>query len=264
MKKSVVVTILLALVVSLSCPAFAAGKKGLMQSVTLKKTTNEVNNEDAYSFHIGPQKTTKLKKDMTFSAVMLIPTGFLRKGNLLQISSWVSLHQQGLEGDDYVGYVPGSDDLFLMNNEGNIQVFRSHVFRINLQNSYRKMLPAGSMCTVKKAGKYYRITINGAGFQNLHNYMKYDLREARELDLTKTYRLNWSFRLSVGDNVATITKKVSGNIYIDSMSIQAQKKVGVGFESKDYDKEWLNATHDYRVDGENRQDRMKYSVVSLP
>ena len=217
--KKILITILCVFCISAFCgtAVFAAVNKAVRVKVTLPETS-EKNIDDQSVFFGGTlNKKCKATKNMKLSCTVYIPVNALKKGDFFVIDPMVGLNTPS----KYLGTVFGKYRVQVeMNNKGTFNIWKQTDEGVagKLGSKY---------ASVKKQGNFYVVTIkkiplcswafNGTPDNKVKMYT------AKSLYLSAYARV---YRNS--------SKKWTGYLYMDNITLYAQKTLKMTFDKKDY------------------------------
>ncbi len=202
-----------------SAMAQAATHKGLQMKVSFngKREGEKAYNDNTYGLIAGYKKNAKVKKNMSVSGKVYVPTSALKKdGDSIHITLWLDLCTKK---GDYVGAINSNYTIMLI-KEGN----KLRLAKWN--NSKEKEGKIGSLASYKKSNNYYVITLKNVPLEN-----KYLDTEGKKVSLnTKT-----TYSLNQGITVTGTCSKVSNKyVYVDDLMLKGTSTQKITFDKKDY------------------------------
>ena len=250
-KTSTVILATLFLALFAGSTVFAASSMAMRGNITLEKTPNKSYENSWANYNMGVciNGKTRLTRNMKMDGTIYIEKKLLSKGNVIGVGCNLNLQNLNKQ-DSWAGNVESMDNFTLINDDGRIVVLRNHGYN----KDFWKAAPVGSMLKVTETGKYYVVKLNKVP---LNAFYKDKDDKKTEFD-SKNTTVEANFSLYVGDDGNTILKKVSGYVYLDDVTVYAEKTLKCDFE-KDTSYHWVYMGYDKG----NHNKEIRVSVVNM-
>ena len=165
----------------------------------------------------------------TISYTVYIPQDMLSKnGATVQLPSGLDVYAASSE-NDFVGYLSSRYEFTIENVDGSL----AYYYWDNQKNKEVKSASVKKMLSVKKAGKYYKVTVKNSTFDNKLWGENGKSTKAKKTLGSKKYLMNPSIHVTAAPG-----KKISGEyMYFDDITIKHGSSITYNFSKKNYD--WL-------------------------
>jgi hypothetical protein len=220
LKRALSLLLLLIFTFSLATGVYAASNDVAQVTTTFKAKPSEKEiNRNAYSVFVDLEKPTKLKKNITIDAKIIVPASiFTSEDDELRIIPGFELATA--DAKDYVcGFV--SNYIFYLSKEG-----KSPILTKQLSNG-DKFTAAGTYGSVKKSGNYYVVSLKKVPLYDISSSDD-SIKLSSLVSKGETYMPGVSVLLR-GNFKKKVSKK---NIYIDDVKLNAASVQTVNFSNK--------------------------------